>query len=884
MRYQELDEDKFKGSAEDLKLWKIRSTLLRIKRPQRVLESGYQQQLKSARGQRLDPENPPDRPFDCADAECESCFPQYFPATVEVNDAEARHSVQNLVRDMFDDLDYLRVIVQNHGGMLISRWRNKSKVKRGELLKERTDLFPNKWAAIHLLDARNPQADPLVGKITSSLDDPASKLLVPFIWDALQKLVLEDMTTNRYRDTWLLPYLDRETLADDPQRFLRLLHYRTSHTPAEWAAFDNSQLVLSEHLGVLVPEYNKHCVVMQGPRFGELVPWNAEQAHRWEIIGFNKAQHLLTAQAAMARLLRKVVSGLLPNANLAGLCNGAQPNWESLAKQQSAQTDSMFSILGATYINQPYSSPPTCNPASILDMVITRHHTAQDDLWQLQTDPAYVRFRIQELSSAAYFEGMKGRNKWSWFVDEIMFNANRREIYWRQLLVECKRLLEAHMTLQQYPKSDTARQGYDSMLWIVQDCCIELLALQVSSLDYSLPFQRGFERNFELIISESGRQQPTVVSKDYFHQDPLFWSLSCIGHDSYRPFTLDPVVNFRVLDDCISSKKEAARLSQYLYDHISDMAVVDEIRSSIRCHGSRNCVPSIHATNLPLFRKDYFKKIKSCSVRKFAPTLAKHLEDLCTKHQWPGGIKGSKWLAQATASRETLARYWSDMRNNWREQLTQAGVSPSHIIEEMEVLSADQTEDFMAEIEAERRTVLASLSAPRPGSKLLLADYIEVDRSTKGENHPPSAPVEVKIKNKTRKLPDQGAERAFDFQRTGKAQMTPQHQVLCLKKESVDILRHMYSSAGQESNRKYAWQHFCSAMIDAGFSISQGSGSAVSFKRMDSEDGHMGKSIVIHRPHPDPYLDPVILRYIGKRMTRRFNWSRDSFVEREKNA
>ncbi len=34
-----------------------------------------------------------------------------------------------------------------------------------------------------------------------------------------------------YRTTWLLPYLDVQTLAEEPLRLLSLLHYRSAHSP-----------------------------------------------------------------------------------------------------------------------------------------------------------------------------------------------------------------------------------------------------------------------------------------------------------------------------------------------------------------------------------------------------------------------------------------------------------------------------------------------------------------------------------------------------------------------------------------------------------------------------------------------------------------------------
>lgn len=91
----------------------------------------------------------------------------------------------------------------------------------------------------------------------------------------------------------------------------------------------------------------------------------------------------------------------------------------------------------------------------------------------------------------------------------------------------------------------------------------------------------------------------------------------------------------------------------------------------------------------------------------------------------------------------------------------------------------------------------------------------------------------------------------------------------------------MFPSSGQESQRCFSWQHFLNAMIDAGFSILQSQGSAVTL-RQDEERGEGVRTIVVHRPHPSPTINPVMLRSIAKRMTKWFGWKRELFIERGK--
>lgn len=112
-RYKEVREKDFKGTPEDLKMWKIRSTLLRIKRPVRVLDNVMRR--KHTRGTPMDSKAPPELPFDCSDAECPTCFPQFFPGLYQVSDVEALESIDGLVGGIKADLEFLRAAVRDHG-------------------------------------------------------------------------------------------------------------------------------------------------------------------------------------------------------------------------------------------------------------------------------------------------------------------------------------------------------------------------------------------------------------------------------------------------------------------------------------------------------------------------------------------------------------------------------------------------------------------------------------------------------------------------------------------------------------------------------------------------------------------------------------------------
>lgn len=95
-----------------------------------------------------------------------------------------------------------------------------------------------------------------------------------------------------------------------------------------------------------------------------------------------------------------------------------------------------------------------------------------------------------------------------------------------------------------------------------------------------------------------------------------------------------------------------------------------------------------------------------------------------------------------------------------------------------------------------------------------------------------------------------------------------------VKKDNLNILVKLYPDS--ETKGSVQWSNFVEAMVDAGFAVVQGSGSAVGFKYAD------GKMIVFHRPHPEPVVDPTMLQAYGKRLRKHFGWERHVFEERGK--
>ncbi|KAI4724834.1 hypothetical protein E4T49_07424 [Aureobasidium sp. EXF-10728] len=893
------------SKKEKNRIWAVRSTLMRIKKPDKVLPVSYQPALVEMRwvedlkAEYLDSKKPPASPFNCTNPgpftgsdECAICLPQFFPAAISVDDKQAEVIITKVVDSIKADLAFLRATLKKHADFLVSRWKKKSQGKRFGFLTEHTELFDKKWAAIHLLERIGAGAEHrryfgernLPKVRTRRTADGKIAVGVEFhTQESLANTEIHDKTLASHHDSWFLPYLDAETLSEDPTLFFSLLHHRSSNDPEKWLMFDNTNIVLAEHFSIIPNVFNSRCVVAQGPDYGKLVKWNAEKAHRWEIIGFTKAYHLFTAHQKMLKLLSNCVKGLLAEVD-APTTLEVHPKWDGMIAADFSRFKTDFPW--STDFVKPFSGPTRFDAREVAELIASRHRVVLDELELLQTDPQYVQTLSKELCACRFFETWRVEDMMPWLVDYLFFETMHRESYWRQLVAESDVMIKCLDRFEQTP-SKGAKQDLDSAVYIVNDLCIETFAVFEPQVHAGLLVERGFERNFEFEgsakIKSTNRR---FTQKDWFTDDLLYWSMSTLGFDKERPFTMDPAFNFAIIDRlCRTDPKEARRIRQTMLDKLSDMSILSEIITSIQSDATRNRgvlsqvvkIMKTHTTSLD----DWIKKINADHCPALGDTLGPDMQKLYQQSPWPRGKKDLRWLDEATAARDSLTQLWEHFKELWVKELVKAKVSQRLIDEDVKVLSAVSNPRHQEELVRERQDILELVYQSAQAAKS--HSQMEVQTVWGKENDRPTA---LPIRS-TPKVSLSNSVSATELPQNQVVLYVPPAKKVALppiqhvKPESLVVFHHMFPVRGAESQRSFSWQDFLSAMINAGFSILQSQGSAVTLKLNNSTDSGV-KTIVLHRPHPSPTVNPVMLRRIAKRMEKWFGWHREMFVERLK--
>jgi hypothetical protein len=130
--------------------------------------------------------------------------------------------------------------------------------------------------------------------------------------------------------------------------------------------------------------FNPNAIIMYGPKYGELTGWNEKQAHCLEIIGFPRAQLILEAQAHLMRVLGGVIERLTK-----GLQESSPDSWTRIAELGFKHASSCE--FASSFVNQPFSPPPTFDIEKLLVIAATRRDLTADHIWLLQTDLSYLR-------------------------------------------------------------------------------------------------------------------------------------------------------------------------------------------------------------------------------------------------------------------------------------------------------------------------------------------------------------------------------------------------------------------------------------------------------------------------------------------------------------
>ncbi|KAJ8062829.1 hypothetical protein OCU04_008085 [Sclerotinia nivalis] len=712
----------------------------------------------------------------------------------------------------------------------------------------------------------------------------------------------------------LLQWLSLEVLKTNPAVLFALLHNRTVYSPQDWASFDARQLDTSFLSGNFDIDFSAKCVVMHGLRHGEVVDWKACLAHRADILGFPKARLVLEAQAYLMSSLRKVVDGILQGVDMNA--SPAAEKWKSMVLMGFRHTDVVE--LWSPYTNQAFSSPPSFSTSTLISLAQTRLEATVDHLWLLQTEPAYMKRFIVNMCHGGLYESTKDMGA-SWLVVRGIIEAIESCWGWGWLKNECEHVKSIHNRFR-----DNIAQGenlptkYNKALGALELLVVNEVNRRAELLGHRTSQRPGFSHNYTT-TRRSQDQGPDILDikrkgglcsdeKYLFENDLLDY---CVSNLQARPdrqanpdttekrVPLDHALVFSLIENHLakSNFKEKSRIDEVLSSDLSDLAACHEMLVAIRLHRPQN-----HARTWDEVKQSENRKawkafdLKRHFTNEECSKLGKALFKDFYEVQLPSSRKDMAWLDHTKSIRKALEAFWQGIRKDCTTVWKMNGFTEDEVADELEYISATETQEHLDTIQAEEQQLQAQIERNQSNQSKQKnhSPATTPPQTTWGPETSPSTltPQTTKSKEKTRPITQQ-----TNHHQTAAtpnispplplAPPPPPPSKLPIKKSVSEILSHMYPSSAEDSSCKnIEWDLFVHAMSDMGFVARNKGGSAVCFEMRDGVGVGEGKGkgngegngkIIFHKPHPVAKIDALMLRCMGRRMTRRFGWGRGVF-------
>lgn len=403
------------------------------------------------------------------------------------------------------------------------------------------------------------------------------------------------------RNASLFPYINLEALTEDAGRLIGLLQSRLKHSAVDWCPYDNSLPKFPWECGSVDVYYNDNCVIMYGEKYGQLTGWKAAEAHKWNTVGFPRAVLILEAQAKVMKFLRRMVEKLS-----ADLAKDEPQNWTA---DQGVRFKTLHSIeIGSAFLNQAYFTCPSFDIVKLSSIAKARVDLTEDHLWQLQTNPDYLRGYIGLMAiwkrSFKSFEW----NPYSITAMDLMHDTWTTR-YWDWIALEVEELQVLYSEGRTDSENATSPETteYDKRLGDLETLVLQLINLQARYIKGVIPHRPGFSNMYKVEWVDGGisytlkdslqKTDLAAAGCEKFLEDPLQWVLAYLVMDPNAPRTYNHSKSFDFLEQRLADcPKDRVRVDESLYRMFSDLTAFHEILFMLRCRRPRASIRDIQVS------------------------------------------------------------------------------------------------------------------------------------------------------------------------------------------------------------------------------------------------------------------------------------------------
>lgn len=325
--------------------------------------------------------------------------------------------------------------------------------------------------------------------------------------------------------------------------------------------------------------------------------------------------------------------------------------------------------------------------------------------------------------------------------------------------------------------------------------------------------------------------------------------------------------------------KECGLVSTWVSTHLSEMGIISEFLRQLDFHQPRI------GFNTSINEEDRYSEFN----RKMQPLIQLHqaitargameLADVGTpitgRFDYPVHERASEsTVTQMRKAEAELDAFWAKFDGHMKRRI---GQHPNQLFAE-----------FVGERKVERTSEWVS-PTPIPASEPQVTkpsprDELGSLHLKQSIQEPGTEPEQAgaKVKVKTRGVPNPdftpSISRPLSFPSPDPSLLTP---IMVTPRAHKVFTRVFFTPSPDRTPGEVPWTDFLYAMTTAGCSAKRLMGSAWMFARPESQDGVVPKTggpIIFHEPHPTANIPIRHVRKHGRRLSRRWGWSIDSFA------
>jgi hypothetical protein len=785
------------------------------------------------------------------------CSATQVPLTAMMSIEECRERSKKLTTAIFSFSATIYAATEQTGGLIKQRWHKMSKAQRRELLltawpgmstRHRPDMDPDitkidfqaqVWPYINLEDLVKPEALPMF------LNSRGQNLPDIFAYSDLELAPVyklrKEFLANRLED-WTMTFLGRTF----PQTYGELTRWDNANTARE-----------SIKTGRTVHVYH-------GVQILEI------QAAIWEFL---------------SRYVQLIMTSYLGGRHLLGLKVQAGPS--------SAPTyEVSFDPHSIVSRDSPYRVPTRLDFPRLQALVNAQMDQSIEHAIALREDPGYfVETTESYLSHRPEFvldaQGethpeAKDYPIYNNAQSQLAVNAHLHVLVWHAIheRIAKLRVLSAKYAQELDIEKDLPSDYFDALVearFFIKYSSLDLISRAKTGACASPPLRKYFVRqstNDRMVFE----QVPDLVDKSDEVLCQVLYLLNLLGNKGWREFYGLHVV-LDELEGFIQSEPRAKQLiTPYIASLLSELATMSEALNQL--HHFQPWAQKIETTvegQRAKFRDQYLKLSskwgamdRSNDLGQFCnPCLFRVGNPKDGKFYYPVEKRRNRETTNAMIAAEAaLDAFWKKANSHW---LCYVGTTPSnlvkHIIGDWAIQrTAAWTDSLMTCL-----SVSAQLSAPAFAQPFPEHSH---DESKQITGHFKKLAVPTKHKKKTcgPGTTDEGATIVPDTA----TDVISKGCVFAVDKRAYKVFRSLFHSPeSPDQPGEVSWPNFLHAMVKAGFGAEKLQGSAWHFTPQNIK---VGRSIQFHEPHPSNKLPFTWAKRYGRRLSRAFGWTQDSFT------